>query len=191
MRECLYLGGYSDDELNIVPNQKHTWRTKYVEFKDRITLKVKLYDASFTARNKISWRDIHKFVRILEGDDDDRFQKVFGEHAHLLPEFLEAAEERASQGIFEKELGATNEMQPSKKRAHAETTEHASSESDDDEKLYTISNNPHDHAEVDNGEVSAEEGVQLPRQDDLARVAVAEDPLDHAEIERDERYLMC
>ena len=27
MRECCYLGGFQDDELNAVKDQKHTWRT--------------------------------------------------------------------------------------------------------------------------------------------------------------------
>jgi hypothetical protein len=27
MRECLYLGGFQDDELNAVKDQKYSWRT--------------------------------------------------------------------------------------------------------------------------------------------------------------------
>lgn len=37
---------------------------------------------------------IEKLVNILNGDDEDKYDQVFGENGHLLSTFLEAAEER-------------------------------------------------------------------------------------------------
>lgn len=134
MRECLYLGGFEDEELNVIPNSKHAWRTNFVKYKDELGMKVKKFD---TAMNRTAWNEIEHFIHLLEGEDEDRFQPVFGECCQLLPQFLEAAEERASQGIFQKELRQsakrTNEelgttpddekQQPSKKQAHLEVSD--------------------------------------------------------------------
>lgn len=45
---------------------------------------------------------IEKLVNILNGDDEDKYDQVFGENGHLLSTFLEAAEERRRNGIVEK-----------------------------------------------------------------------------------------
>jgi len=136
IRECLYLGGYEDEELNVIPNEKHSWRTTYVVQKDQIVCKVKKYD--LISQNKVSWLGIFDFIALLEGNDDDRYQKVFGECSDLLPRFLEAAEEREYRGIFEKPLRHSGKRTsaesgpalsdeersaPAKKRAHLEEAE--------------------------------------------------------------------
>jgi len=137
IRECLYLGGFEDEELDVIPNQKYSWRTSYVQLKDEIVSKVKKYDPTPPAsRKKTTWVEIELLIRLLDEEDAD-CQLVFGECGGLLTQFLEAAEGRASQGIFEKPLRAstkrTNEelgttfddggQQPAKKQAHLEVAE--------------------------------------------------------------------
>merc|ERR1712194_51416 len=101
IRESLYLGGFEDEELDVIPNPKHTWRSEYVKYKDQVVAKVKAYDPT---KRKNAYKEIEEYIKILKGDDKDQFGKVFGGCSALLPQFLEAANERASQGIFEKSL---------------------------------------------------------------------------------------
>ena len=54
------------------------------------------------ARRTASRIEIEKLVIILRGEDEDRFEQVFEEKSHLLPDFLEAAEERRRNGTEEK-----------------------------------------------------------------------------------------
>mmetsp|Transcript_4390 Transcript_4390/g.7779 ORF Transcript_4390/g.7779 Transcript_4390/m.7779 type:complete len:694 (-) Transcript_4390:135-2216(-) len=132
IRECLLLGGFQQEELDVVRDRKHTWRTNYVYHKDVVVVKVKTYD---TALKSWARPHIEKLVNILEGGDEDRFEQVFGECSHLLSEFLEEANERMASGIIEKPLRAgakrTNEdmdrmsddeEQPAMKQAHVEVS---------------------------------------------------------------------
>ena len=132
IRECLLLGGFQHEELGVVRDRKHTWRTNYVYHKDVVVGKVKTYD---TALKSWARPHIEKLVNILEGEDEDRFEQVFGECSHLLSEFLEEANERMASGIIEKPLRAgakrTNEdmdvmsddeEQPAMKQAHVEVS---------------------------------------------------------------------
>jgi len=111
IRECLLLGGFDEEELNIVRDKKHTWRTNYAYHKDVIVVKIKNFDTSLKM-----WArpNIQKMVSILEGEDEDRFDQVFGESSHLLPVFLEESNERMESGVYEKPL------RPEGKREHQE-----------------------------------------------------------------------
>mmetsp|Transcript_25653 Transcript_25653/g.46428 ORF Transcript_25653/g.46428 Transcript_25653/m.46428 type:complete len:350 (+) Transcript_25653:1240-2289(+) len=99
IREVLQLGGFQEEELNVVKDLKHTWRTGYVYYKDQIVKKVENYEI---ARKSGARLEIEKLVNILQGDDEDRFEQVFQENSVRLPDFLEAAEERKRHGVVEK-----------------------------------------------------------------------------------------
>jgi len=99
IREVLQLGGFGEEELNAVKDIKHTWRTGYVYYKDLIMKKVDNYE---TARRSGARVQIEQLVTILRGEDEDRFEQVFGGYGSLLPDFLEAAEERRRNGTVEK-----------------------------------------------------------------------------------------
>lgn len=46
-------------------------------------------------------KNIEKLVEILKGDDDDKYEQVFGDRAHLVGEYIEAAVVREMAGIEE------------------------------------------------------------------------------------------
>ena len=98
IREALLLAGFDDEELDSVKDPKHTWRTGYVYYKDQILKKVDKYP---TARKTGARISIEKLVDILQGEEENRFEQVFGESSSLLSGFLEAAEERRRNGIVE------------------------------------------------------------------------------------------
>jgi len=98
IREALRLGGFEEEELNAVKDQKHTWRTGYVYYKDIIVKKVENYPS---ARRSGARLQIEKLVSLL-GEDEDRLEEVFGENSSLLKDFLEAAKERRRHGVVEK-----------------------------------------------------------------------------------------
>mmetsp|Transcript_21931 Transcript_21931/g.51728 ORF Transcript_21931/g.51728 Transcript_21931/m.51728 type:complete len:195 (-) Transcript_21931:23-607(-) len=96
LRECMLLGGYDDEELDKVKDQKHTWRTFYVFLKDRMRTKLAKYD---TARRTGARIKIEELVNKLRGDDEDRIEAVFGERASLFAGFTSNADERRREGI--------------------------------------------------------------------------------------------
>ena len=80
-RQALCLGGYTDEEMDVVTNKKHMWRTFFVALKDSMSLKLKAYDP---ANGRGSAKNIEKLVRILRSDAEDRFEQVFGDQAGLM-----------------------------------------------------------------------------------------------------------
>ena len=140
MRECCYLGGFQDDELNTVKDQKHTWRTGGYAFsfrmyystlfahnhctctylptglvhqKESIVKRIEKYE---NARRNAARLNVEELVNTLHGQEENRFDQVFGENASLLPGFLEAMEERRRNGIVEKPI----KSKPRKKRVREE-----------------------------------------------------------------------
>lgn len=127
MREALYLGGIGDEELDAVRDQKFTWRTGYVYHKDLIMRKLRRLEAcpdKRSAGNQGGRLEVERMVDILRGTDEDRFEKVFGEYAYYLSEFLDAAEERRRNGVAPETVSSG----PKKRRA-----ERAYSASDEEE----------------------------------------------------------
>ena len=61
--------------------------------------KVENYES---ARRSGARLQIEQLVNTLQGEDEDRFEQVFGEHSIHLTDFLEAAEERRRHGVVEK-----------------------------------------------------------------------------------------
>jgi len=98
IREALLLAGATEEELQKVKDPKHTWRTGYVYYKDQIIKKIENYD---NGRKTAARKNQENLVDVLKGQDDDRFEKVFGETSHLLPTFLANAEERRKNGNME------------------------------------------------------------------------------------------
>ena len=96
LRECMLLGGYDDEELDKVKDQKHTWRTLYVFLKDRVRTKLAKYD---TARRTGSRIKIEELADRLRGDDEGRIEAVFGDRASLFAGFMSNADERRREGI--------------------------------------------------------------------------------------------
>ncbi|EJK73296.1 hypothetical protein THAOC_05085, partial [Thalassiosira oceanica] len=96
-RECMYLGGYEDEELDTVKNQKFTWRTIYVVLKDQLREIVGKFDSRVN-KNK-AHLNREALVGTLRSDDPDRLTKVFGERAGLFEGFMEKAAERKREGI--------------------------------------------------------------------------------------------
>lgn len=104
IREALYLGGFKDEELDVIRDQKHKWRTTYVVYKDMIMKKLKKYEATKneTTRRSASRRNVEELVGILQGAAEDRLEQVFGERKILLDGFLGAAVEREGNGELER-----------------------------------------------------------------------------------------
>mmetsp|Transcript_2460 Transcript_2460/g.6116 ORF Transcript_2460/g.6116 Transcript_2460/m.6116 type:complete len:326 (+) Transcript_2460:2-979(+) len=126
VREVLALGGFGEEELSVVKDPKHTWRTGYVYYKDQIVKKVENYER---ARRSGARLQTEQLVNALRGDEEGRFERVFGEHGRLLPRFLEAAEERRRNGVEEKPRRVRGSAQ---KRRPEEDDADASILSDDD-----------------------------------------------------------
>lgn len=95
IRESLLLAGFTNEELDAVKDPKHTWRTGYVYYKDMVVKKLKDWD---TAQRRGARIQTEQLIGILEGDDADKLEQVFGENSALLPEFLRNAEERERNG---------------------------------------------------------------------------------------------
>jgi hypothetical protein len=91
IREALYLGGYNDEEMDIVKDAKHKWRTGYTVLKDKMNHATRHFDS---ARKVGAKNQIEKLVGMLKSDAEDRLEQVFGECSSLLAGFLQAAEER-------------------------------------------------------------------------------------------------
>ena len=69
----------------------------YVSYKDRIVSQ----KAKFETMKRGGRLQIDQFLSTLKGEEEDRFEQVFQDKSHLLPGFLEAAEERRRNGIVE------------------------------------------------------------------------------------------
>ena len=95
IRESLLLAGFTNEELDAVKDPKHTWRTGYVYYKDMIVKKLKDWD---TAQRRGARIQTEQLIGILEGDEADKLQQVFGDNSSMLPEFLSNAEERERNG---------------------------------------------------------------------------------------------
>jgi succinate dehydrogenase flavin-adding protein (antitoxin of CptAB toxin-antitoxin module) len=95
-RECLYLGGFTDEELDDGVDEKHTWRNNYVREKDKIVITIKQY-GSRQGKRASSKKQIEELISILESEDNDRFERVFGQQSNLLPRFLNAAKHRETE----------------------------------------------------------------------------------------------
>ena len=186
MRECLHLSGFDDEELNTAPNPKYPWRTDYVKWKDTLREKIKRYcsgDAE-KSRNRKAWSEIRHFMSSLDGEAEDRVQMVFGEGAELLPRYLEAAEEKTSQGIFQEEIRAKakrklqeldettdgDEHLPSKKQAVIDSQEDVG-----DHNIDEVLVNAHEDV--------AEESTPEEESSGHACLEVANDPLEYADLE--------
>ena len=122
IREALLLAGASEEELQRVKDPKHTWRTGYVYYKDQIIKKIDNYD---NGRKTAARKNQENLVDVLKGQDEDRFEKVFGETSHLLPAFLANAEERRKNGNME---------EPRRKRKKSNTM-HEADEEDEQRKM--------------------------------------------------------
>jgi hypothetical protein len=173
VREALRLGGFDEEELNVIKDQKHTWRTGeeiikecfcprlhysmtrvhfqlyfidivgYVYYKDKVMKKIDTYEKGRRTGARLQ---IEQLVNTLQGDDEDRFENVFEDKSNLLPEFLEAAEERRLNGIVE-----NRRCRSKKKRSRNEQSED-DGDVDDDNNIGHVEN------------VTEEEG--LPMADD-------------------------
>lgn len=110
IRECLYLGGYKDEELNVIPNEKFPWRTKYITLKHTIQIKLKGYPGAASCGTHRHWQEIQRHVDALadglEDDQQERARRVFSECGNLLPQFLAAARARASRPASDAPAGA-------------------------------------------------------------------------------------
>jgi len=133
IREALHLGGYEEEELNAVRTTLHapirTWRTNYVYHKDIII--VVLQKFPLESRTQKRRKNIQKLVDVLEGDEEDRYEQVFGEFASLLPKYPEANEDRETNDIAEtrmkrkrKKMQTTSddEAAPARKHPHVESS---------------------------------------------------------------------
>ena len=69
-----------------------------MHWKDKIVQQLQEYE---TGKRIFARAEIDHHIATLHGDDEDRFEQVFKEKFHLLPVFLEAAEERRKNGIVE------------------------------------------------------------------------------------------
>ena len=58
------------------------------------------------ARRNAARLKVEEHVNTLRGQEENRFDQVFGENASLLPGFLDAMEERRRNGIVEKPITA-------------------------------------------------------------------------------------
>jgi len=95
-RECMYLGGYEDEELDKIKGPQK-WRTIYSVLKDQLRNIVSKFDSrSYKKKMHLNRKEL---VDILRGDDPDRLTKVFGERAGLFEGFMEKAAERKREGI--------------------------------------------------------------------------------------------
>lgn len=96
---------------------------------------------------------IEQLVNTLQGDEEDRFEHVFGEDSNLLPGFLEAAEERRLNGIVENPRCRAN-----KKRSRSEPLE----DDDDDDEGNNIDSV--DNVMEEEGLTLADDAVDFPSQ---------------------------
>mmetsp|Transcript_37664 Transcript_37664/g.82507 ORF Transcript_37664/g.82507 Transcript_37664/m.82507 type:complete len:817 (+) Transcript_37664:180-2630(+) len=96
VRETLLLGGYTEAELDEIPNPKHTWRSTYVNLKDKMYKFEKKWEET---RNNSRKLQINKFWNMLKGIEPGSSVGVFGDRTSLIPAFLQAAALRKSQGI--------------------------------------------------------------------------------------------
>ena len=161
-RECMYLGGFEDEELEtIIGPQKvrksnrldaydfilffysHTgsfllavcqWRTYYVTLKDRLreTLKV------FHTRTKKSKAHLNReaLVSILRSEDAERLTKVFRDRAGLFEGFMENAAERRRDGIDPDNLRELRKGKGVKRKRDVECEQEA--EQDDEEEMVVM-----------------------------------------------------
>jgi hypothetical protein len=95
VRESLLLAGFTNEELDACKDPKHTWRTGYVYYKDMVVKKLKDWE---TAQRRGARIQTEQLIDVLEGDDGDKLEQVFGDNYTLLPEFLRNAEEREKNG---------------------------------------------------------------------------------------------
>lgn len=106
----------------------------YVYYKDQVIKKVENYE---TARRTGARLKIEELVTILQGDDDDKFEQVFDDNAHLVPVFLEAAADRKRNGIVEKPRSRSNK----KKRRREETLSEDENEEDEPSRKQPVIDN--------------------------------------------------
>lgn len=100
IREALYLGGHTDDEMDVKVDPKHTWRTAFVILKDKLNSKVKHWESLQLQGSK---KKILHYVDILKSNKAKKHEVVFGKNADLLVEFLNEADEREAIDIIKRD----------------------------------------------------------------------------------------
>ena len=128
IREALYMGGYTEQELNEVADKKHAWRTGYSKYKDSMHDRIKNLDKQIDRGAK---KQIERLLAILKGETENKEEEVFGEQSCLLPGFLDAAERlehrnnnndttreseaaRTKRGLYDSEIYNASDERPSK-----------------------------------------------------------------------------
>ena len=131
MRECMLAGGLTEDELNEVRDERHRWRTGYVVIRDRIADKIRKYDSAPRQGPGLGTRvEIERLLEVLNGTDEDRLGRVFGERRGLLEEYLRGAEGRGPDWTEE---GSGTARRGKRKRAEEEDEEEDCDDDDDDD----------------------------------------------------------
>jgi hypothetical protein len=105
--EALRLGGFDEDKMSVAEDPTKPFRTNYVKNRRVLLDQIDFYEKgkqagvwpSTTSRPRLI--NIEKLVNTLQGDEEDRFDQVFGEYSSLLPTFLKAVEERKVNGVVE------------------------------------------------------------------------------------------
>mmetsp|Transcript_20597 Transcript_20597/g.25274 ORF Transcript_20597/g.25274 Transcript_20597/m.25274 type:complete len:473 (-) Transcript_20597:809-2227(-) len=85
VREALYVGGHTDEEMDVKVDSKHTWRTGFVILKDKLNSKIKHWESLHLMGTK---KRILDYVSILRSSEVNKHEIVFGHKFGLLEEFL-------------------------------------------------------------------------------------------------------
>lgn len=131
--EALRLGGFDEDWLKVAEDPTKPFRTNYVKNRRVLLDQIDYYEKgkqagvwpSTSSRPRLI--NIENLVNTLLGDEEDRFNQVFGEHCTLLPTFLKAVEERKLSGVVESLRVSGN-----KKRKRMEQSEDDANDDDED-----------------------------------------------------------
>ncbi|EJK61664.1 hypothetical protein THAOC_17805 [Thalassiosira oceanica] len=127
-RECMYLGGFEDEELDTVIGPQ-TWRTYYVTLKDGLRNVIKVFDTR--TRKTKAHLNREALVSVLRSEDADRLTKVFGDRAGLFEGFMEKAAERKRNGIDPDDLRASRKRKGGKRKRDMECEQEEEQDEDD------------------------------------------------------------
>ena len=103
-REALLVGGFTEEDLDVIVDPVHTWRTEFHAQKTKLKRGLKRYDTYDEKRSSVNGiGTIREYMNILSSTVEDRLEQVFGEeNSSMLLDFL-AAEEEKSDGEEEDE----------------------------------------------------------------------------------------
>jgi len=127
-RECMYLGGFEDEELDTVIGPQ-TWRTYYVTLKDGLRNVIKVFDTR--TRKTKAHLNREALVSVLRSEDADRLTKVFGDRAGLFEGFMEKAAERKRNGIDPDDLRASRKRKGGKRKRDMDCEQEEEQDEDD------------------------------------------------------------